>query len=228
MIIRTLSCALALSVASFASAAKITAIPSFAGAFDPVSSAPIDGYDPLTATTPAVIQFDVLVSIEDLAADEFGLANVFFSAGFEGGYSDIGAGWNAFTPIPIVDSNGPAFGGNVNLWADNADFGAADLKDIAFGVATPLTTQPAVDPRWNVGKTAPQNVGFIYALYDGTGGTFSITPTQGSVLRANGNGEVASSTVFVGGTYGEAVIPEPTTCILAGLALVGVAAGRRV
>lgn len=230
-----LAIALTLTGAAQSFAATYSVQPVFVGAFN-AAFEPIAGYDiGNTGNVPAVLQFDMIVNTSDFVLPQRGFANGVFSVNLGSGLSNTSAaGWNP-SPIPNVDSNGATPGGVVPLLSDNADLAAQDLKDILLGVATPLTTNPAVDPRFNFGRgtTANYNAGTVYIDYAGGTTSFTAAFTQVSALFQDGtlaryigtvdpNGSLPVATVDIVG------IPEPTTCVLAGLALVGVAARRRV
>jgi hypothetical protein len=233
-----LAIALTLTAAGQSFAATYSVAPSFVGAFSTDGTfTPIAGYE-LTSGTPAILQFDMIVNTSGFVAPQQGFANGVFSVELGAGLSNTSApGWNP-SPIPNVDSNGATPGGTVPLLSDNADLAAQDLKDILLGVATPLTTNPAVDPRFKFGNgtTANYNAGTIYVDYAGGTSKTSLTAgfTQvsallqdGALARYIGVVDANASTPLASVDIGPA-IPEPTTCILAGLALVGAAARRRV
>jgi hypothetical protein len=214
-------------------AATISVEPVLAGAFTTDGTfTPIDNFDPANPVA-AVLQFDFLVSTGGYSAPEVGFANGVFTVTLENltPNGDV-PGFQPAT-IPTVDSNGALPGGVVPLLSDLADLAAADLVDILVGVATPLTTNPNVDPRFKFGQTA-FNAGSAYVNYSGVGAaTISAAFTQVAALTldpsqagrylgtVNPNSLMPSGSVTIG-------VPEPTTCILAGLALVGAAARRRV
>jgi hypothetical protein len=208
------------------SAAVYTVSPVFVQAFtaDGVFD-PIPGYD-LSSGIPAVLQYDFLVSADGFAPNQYGFANGVFTIYLSGNLSNTSApGWNAASTYP-VDTNGAFPGGNLPLLSDNMDLAAQDLKDILIGVAFPLTTNPAVDPRFQFGRGpfANFNVGSVYLDY--TGGIAEVTAqfTQASALYRDG-----STNRYIGlvdplfGVY----VPEPTAAMLAVLGMIGVVQGRR-
>lgn len=229
-----LAIALTLTAAGQSLAATYSVVPQFAGALN-AAFEPIAGYE-LGSGVPAILQFDLIVNTSDFALPQRGFANGVFTITLGDGSTNTTApGWNP-SSIPNVDSNGAAPGGVVPLLSDNADLAAQDLKDILLGVATPLTTNPTVDPRFNFGRGTFANFNAGSVFVDFAGGASSITAgfTQVSALFQDGTAARYIGTVDPNGTmptttvdFGNA-IPEPTTCVLAGLALVGVAARRRV
>jgi hypothetical protein len=229
-----LAIALTLTAAAQSFAATYSVTPVFIGAYTTDGSfTPIADYS-LSSGVPAVLEFDMAINTGGFDAPALGFANGVFTIGLSSGLSNTSApNWNA-SPIPQVDSNGATPGGLVPLLADNADLAAQDLKDILLGVATPLTSNPAVDPRFQFGRgtTANYNAGKVYIDYAGGLQTLTAGFTQVSALLQDGaaaryigvldaNGNMPLATQVIG-------LPEPTTCVLAGLALVGVAARRRV
>jgi hypothetical protein len=209
------------------SAAVYTVTPVFVqaftadGAFDP-----IPGYD-LFSGIPAVLQYDFLVSADGFAPNQYGFANGVFTINLIGNLSSTSApGWNpSFTPN--VDTNGAAPGGLAPLLRDNMDLAAQDLKDILIGVAFPLTTNPAVDPRFQFGRGpfANYNVGTTYIDYAG-GGPASLTAqfTQASALYRDG-----TTNRYIGVVdplFGVYYVPEPTAAMLAVLGMIGVVQSR--
>jgi hypothetical protein len=212
-------------------AAKYTVTPTFVGAFtNDGSFTPIPGRS-LYSFLPAILQFDFIVSTSDFAADQYGFANGVFTIETSGLTNTSAPGWNP-SPIPNVDSNGATPGGVVPLLSDNADLAAQDLKDILIGVATPLTTNPAVDPRYQFGRGTTANYNAGTAYFDYQGGLFWMTTafTQASALYRDG-----LTNRYIGLVDADALlpvatiltIPEPSTGVLMALALAGVAACRR-
>lgn len=234
-----LAIALTLTGAAQSFAGTYSVTPVFAGAFSTDGSfTPIAGYDPLS-TVPAIVQVDLLLNTGGFGAGELGFANGVFTVEFEGGgLSNLSVpGYQASPVNPTVDSNGPTPGGQVPLVTDNTDIGdTTDLKDILVGVATPLTTNPAVDPRFKFGQGGTANflLGSIFVDYNGQGKNFvNVGFTQASYLGTDPNaartiGVVDANANMPIGALQIGNIPEPTTCVLAGLALVGAAARRRV
>jgi hypothetical protein len=212
-------------------AATYTVTPTFVGAFtNDGTFTPIPDYEIFNTRRPAILQFDFLVSAGDFAADQYGFANGVFTITPHPHLTNTSApGWNP-SPIPNVDSNGATPGGVVPLLADNADLAAQDLKDILIGVATPLTTNPAVDPRFRFGRgtTANFNVGSAYFDYNGGfifGDYVTARFTQASALYRDGTTNRYIGIVDY--VYVPPVYPEPTTCLMAAIGMV-CAAMRRV
>lgn len=213
-------------------AATYTVTPAYAGAFtNDGTFTPIPGYE-VGSRLPAILQFDFLVSTSGFAADQYGFANGVFTITPRPIVTNTSApGWNPsrISRIPSVDSNGARPGGVVPLLADNADLAAQDLKDILIGVATPLTTDPAVDPRFQFGRGhfANFNVGSAYFDYNGGyvgfGGEYvTATFTQASALYRDG-----TTNRYIGIVDYVYVVPEPATCLMAAIGVV-CAAVRRV
>jgi hypothetical protein len=229
-----LAIALTLTAAAQSFAATYSVAPAFVGAFSTDGSfTPIAGYE-LNSGIPAILQFDMIVNTSGFDAPALGFANGVFTIGLSSGLSNTSAGgWNP-SPIPNVDSNGATPGGVVPLLSDNADLAAQDLKDILLGVATPLTTNPNVDPRFKFGQgtTANYNAGTVYIDYAGGAQELTAGFTQVSALFQDGAAARYIGTLDANGNmplFVQAIgVPEPTTCVLAGLALVGAAAHRRV
>lgn len=210
--------------------ATYTVTPVFAGAFtNDGTFTPIPGYELFNIRRPAILQFDFLVSTGDFAADQYGFANGVFTITPHRYLTNTSVpGWNP-SPIPNVDSNGARPGGVVPLLADNADLAAQDLKDILIGVAIPLTTDPAVDPRFRFGQgtTANFNVGSAYFDYNG-GFIFDnyVTArfTQASALYRDGT---TNRYIGIVDYVYVPTVPEPATCLMAAIGMV-CAAVRRV
>jgi hypothetical protein len=212
-------------------AATYSVTPVFAGAFtNDGTFTPIPNYD-YGSRQPAILQFDFLVSTSGFAADQYGFANGVFTITPRPIVTNTSVpGWNP-SHIPNVDSNGALPGGVVPLLADNADLAAQDLKDILIGVATPLTTNPAVDPRFRFGQgiTANFNVGSAYFDYNGGyvgfGGEFVTARfTQASALYLDGTTNRYIGIVDY--VYEPPVYPEPTTCLMAAIGMVCTALRR--
>jgi hypothetical protein len=209
-----------------ASAATYTVTPVFVQAFtaDGVFD-PIPNYN-FFSGVPAVLQFDFLVSASGFAADQYGFANGVFTITTPSNLTNTSVpGWNA-SVTPNVDSNGAVPGGVVPLLSDNLDLAAQDLKDILIAVATPLTTNPAVDPRFRFGQgtTANYNAGTVYFDYSGVfiGQGVTAKFTQASALYRDG-----ATNRYIGLVDPSFNVPEPTAALLAGLGLIGAVGSRR-
>jgi hypothetical protein len=208
-------------------AATYTVTPAFAGAFtNDGTFTPIPGYNIYTRQ-PAILQFDFLVSTSGFAADQYGFANGVFTITIPPYLTNTSApGWNPGV-IPNVDSNGAVPGGVVPLLADNADLAAQDLKDILIGVATPLTTNPAVDPRFQFGRGTTENfnVGSVYFDYNGgiVGEFVSARFTQASALYRDGT---TNRYIGIVDYVYVPTVPEPAMCLMAAMAMVCAAVRR--
>jgi hypothetical protein len=210
-------------------AATYRVAPTFVGALD-FDFQPIPGYD-VYSRQPAILQFDFLIYTGDFAADQYGFANGVFTISTRGLSNTTLPGWYP-SPIPNVDSNGAAPGGRVPLLSDNADLAAQDLKDILIGVATPLTTNPAVDPRFRFGQgTAPYfNAGSVF--FDYQGGLFVVWSgfTQASAIYRDGAGNRYIGLVDPLATRSVALranmLPEPATAAFVVMAILGAAVRR--
>jgi hypothetical protein len=150
-------------------AATYSVTPVFVGAFtNDGTLTPIPGYSTFSSQA-VVLQFDFVISVAGMGAPE---------AGYAGGYFTIKAfnltnttkpGWFP-SPIPNVDTNGAVPGGIAPVVAANADRGAQDLANIYVGIASPLTTNPAVDPRYRFAQSGPlenYNAGSVFFDFDG-------------------------------------------------------------
>jgi hypothetical protein len=209
------------------SAAVYTVTPVFVqaftadGAFDP-----IPGYD-LFSGIPAVLQYDFLVSADGFAPNQYGFANGVFTISMGGNLSNtLAPGWNQSFPT-VVDTNGAAPGGLAPLLRDNMDLAAQDLKDILIGVAFPLTTNPAIDPRFQFGRGpfANYNVGTTYIDYAGGPASLTAEFTQASALYRDG-----ATNRYIGlvdPLFGVYYVPEPTAAMLAVLGMIGAVQSRR-
>jgi hypothetical protein len=208
-------------------AAKYTATPVFAGAFTSDGTfTPIPNYG---GRVPAILQFDFLISVSDFAPDQYGFANGVFTITPHRYLSNTSApGWNPSPVNPTVDTNGATPGGLAPLLADNADLAAQDLKDILIGVATPLTTNPAVDPRFRFGRgtTANFNVGSAYFDYNGGfifGDYVTARFTQASALYRDGT---TNRYIGIVDYVYVPTVPEPATCLMAAIGMVCAAVRR--
>jgi hypothetical protein len=217
-------------------AATYTVTPVFAGAFTndgTLTPIPNYNYGFFFSMAPAIWQFDFLVSATGFAADQFGYANGVFTITPELGITTSSMpGWNP-SAIPNVDSNGATPGGVVPLLSDNSDFAAQDLKDILIGVATPLTSNPAVDPRFRFGQGTTANINVGSVLFDYRGGFYRFRAgfTQVSALYRDGSTNQYIGIVDALATRPVAVItnilPEPATGAFAVIAILGAAVLRR-
>lgn len=216
-----------------ASAAIYTVTPVFVGALSPTTFELIPGYDPLNGyQRPAILQFDFRVSVGNFAADQYGFANGVFTITPHPYLTNTTVpGWNPDV-IPNVDSNGSTPGGIVPLLSDNADLAAQDLKDILIAVATPLTTNPAVDPRFRFGQGARANFRVGTAFFDYSGQGFVLEDygvefviakfTQASALYRDG-----TTNRYIGVVDPFFNVPEPTAAMLAVLGMIGVVQSQR-
>lgn len=156
---------------------------------------------PINSSTsgPRIFQIDYAITTSNLQSGELGFALVGFNINLEG-VTDVGGGWGPNTAT--VDSNGAAPGGIVPLFATNVDGGTpGDLQGILTSIAGGVTNA-AVDPRANVGKSAPAHIGTIFVRWNApsyykistsgvlfttnsTTGQFLVpaTPAPGSVIQ---------------------------------------------
>lgn len=213
----------AVASAQFASAASYTLTPTVVasladdGTFATVI--PIDVIN--TNGVPRIFQVDFLITTSDVQAGELGFALTGFNVGLSGGLTDVGGGWGPNTAT--VDSNGALPGGVVPLFATNVDGGTpGDLLGILTSIAGGVTNG-AVDPRANVGKTAPALAGTVFVRWAADG--LSTLNTNGVLFTTNsttGQFLVPASP----GAGAELVfgIPEPATCAMAGMGLIGMVA----
>jgi hypothetical protein len=218
-------------------AATYSVTPVFVGAFtNDGTFTPIQGWSPWGSSGPVVVQYDFLVNVSGFAADQLGFANGVFTITPHLMTNTSAPGWNP-SAIPNVDSNGATPGGIVPLLSDNADLADQDLKDILIGVATPLTTNPAVDPRFRFGRgtTANFNAGTAYLdLPYGPAFGFGIEVqfTQVSALYQDGAANRYIGLVDAGASLPVASIrfypPEPASGMLLAIgAVVAATRGRR-
>jgi hypothetical protein len=194
-----------------------------------------------------VMQIDVLMTIEDLQADQIGFGNAAFDFRFRQQLSrnnDI-AGWqpdySVFDPPP-----GPT-GIFIPKWADNGDYGRSgtDLQSIVIGTSPAsfsTGTGPNNDPRRTLGIAPYKNGDFSYhqdgeyagTLYveinsnRGASGILELLATGGSVYDDDANLHCRGVTA-VGDSVKFHVIPEPSTLALlfSGAALLAHARMRR-
>lgn len=215
-------------------AIQITLTPSVVGAFNAA-------FEPIAlpdiTTNPgfsAVYQVDFGITVTNVVAPESGFANVGFNIGLTNLTADS-SGWAPNTAT--VDSNGAAPGGVVPLFATNVDGGTVgDLQGILTSIAGGVTL--AADPRRTVGQASgpaghvpgPALIGSIFVTWDGVspatlntnGVLFSVNSTTGSFADL---GPGAGATINFGGG---ATIPEPSTMVMGGLSLIGLAFRRRM
>lgn len=218
---------IAVTAVSQANASTFSITPTVIGFFDDAFGALPDYDDTDPTSGPAIVQVDFALTFSDPTDASLGFGNIAFDVELLEGLTENGLapGWQAINPQ--VDTNGAIPGGLLPLFANNGDFGGADLKDIVVGVAAGLNTGSAVDPRVRVGVAQPEAVGTLFLDYAG-GGVFAklmATPTQAGSILDGGELRQESAPSLLGGSVTLGV-PEPSTCILAGLALVGFAARR--
>jgi hypothetical protein len=220
------------SVISFTHAAVISVQPQVGGfyttTFDPIPPQPFYNH-------PVVVQIDVFMEVLSLAPgeDSFGLAA--FSFYTEGACncqlkpSEDAGGWNP-APHPNVDSNGPAPGGLVPLFATNADLGTSsvDYEGVLVQMATGAFTN-ALDPRRSVGEPGsplgvPIMLGSAFFEWNGTGiGSITLDPVQAAVKRSDGIFVIAQAAPVQPVQLGPGDCPEPSSVVMLGgmLALAG-------
>jgi hypothetical protein len=169
----------------------------------------------------AIYQVDLMMSATNLQAGEAGFANAGFSVTLDN-LTDAAGGWQPNTTQ--VDTNGAAPGGLQPLFATNVDGGTpGDLQGILSSIAGGVTN--AIDPRRTVGQTSPALLGSVFVQWDGVtpanfstaGLLFSANSTTGTFL-AEQQGTVESV------AFG---VPEPSTIVMAGLSMLGLAFRRR-
>lgn len=235
--------------------AVIQVRPKLAGVYDerffPVHDNEIVAVDPLSSVRlrPRVgsylLQYDFLMTIEDLHPGQLGFGNTAFHIDLNGlTQSRDVPGWIPDGP-PLVDVNGGFPRPYLPKWGDNLDAGerADDLKFILLGVApksfytgNPPGSDTTTDPRWTLGMAPYDNLaasmigdqvfphtegeyaGSIFVELVGTPGSTGQVGTR--VLGGSTyNAELLLSTVgTIGGpplAFDARVVPEPTTLVLA-------------
>jgi len=178
---------------------------------------------------PCVYQLDITFTA---AADagEKGWANTLFDAGVTnaGGSNlalDTATGYspNAGT----LDINGASPGGVTPIYGTNTDAGTPnDLKGILASIASATIVGNANDTRNNLGTAgAPTNAGFpsligsIFLSWNGLGqGSVVLNNQQYSFTTTGGTFAATQQGAGATALFG---IPEPATCSMLGLALLG-------
>lgn len=209
--------------------------------FEPIAGASFSPKSVPNQPGPVVIEFQVLLTVESLAAGEDSFGHAAFAMEVSGATPTAAYGGR---PFPNVDTNGaPPPGATTPLFAQNADLGVSseDYLGILVQMATGAFTN-ASDPRRNVGEatgiTLPTGedlssgvwIGNAYALWDGStpGSAFLRGPNQGDPVQVSAKdagGQFVAGTsilnapVIIG-------IPEPGTLALAGLSLIGLVLRR--
>jgi hypothetical protein len=183
------------------------------------------------STEKYVLQIDVLMTIEDLQADQIGFGNAAIDIELSAGLTtnaDI-PGWGA---DPTVVPPSPFLPVIIPKWADNGDYGPSgtDLQSIVIGTAPrnfSTGTGPNSDPRRTLGIAPYDNGDFSYnedgeyagSLYveidglAGAAGQLDLIATGGSVYDEDANLHRRGVTA-VGDSLTFHVIPEPSTLVL--------------
>lgn len=230
---------------SVAQAAVINVQPRIVGILDPTTFAPIPGAvftdkeykkDP-SVTSSVVAQIDIYMNVESLGAGEDSFGTAAFSVTYDGlsgatVIPDPEAGGYAANPIPNVDSNGPAPGGLVPVFATNADLGAdaQDYVGILVQMATGAFTN-AVDPRRTVGEVgsslgSPILLGSAFFEWNGQGtANLTLNPVEVSAKDTAGLYVQGTASPVIGVTL--IGIPEPGTLAMAGMSVMALAFRRR-
>jgi hypothetical protein len=189
--------------------------------FNPIAPVPA-GTSP---GVPVIVQVDLMMQVLSLGAGEDSFGNAGLSIQKTGPLAEVGIGYQPNNPT--VDSNGALPGGLVNMFGQNADYGAdaMDLQGILASMATGSFAN-ASDPRRKVGEEGPYLLGSVFMQWDGVGqATLSIDPLQVSAKLTGGafvEAQAAPPAVLEFGA-----IPEPASISLVGMSLLGLALRRR-
>lgn len=209
-----------------------TIVNAYNNATDFVPLAPLPAGVPGTVVTEfqaGVYQIDFAIDVTNLQAGEAGFANIGFNVVLGPGLTTELGGWQPNGQT--VDSNGAAPGGVVPLFATNLDAGTpGDNVGILVSIAGGVTN--AIDPRRTVGQAGaavpgPAYIGSLYVTWDGV--TKSTLSTDGILFQINSStGQFGNTTSGVSSTVRFGDVPEPSSLVLGGLSLIGLAFRRRL
>jgi hypothetical protein len=220
-----LACLLVGSPAVYA--ATYTVAPKFvaAYAYDGLFTELTD-YD-LSSGDPALLQIEFEVSFGGFTPPAAGYSSGEFAISLDGLSNTTAPGWMSYTS-PIVDTNGAIPGGMQPLFGEIREFGLGNLQNIVVSVALAgLSTDPAVDPRFNAAQDAPVAIGSAYLDFPGGAGTVTAAFKQVFYLGPHAtqagryihvkdlNPTLVVSSLRIG-------VPEPTSAAAAVIGLLAV------
>ncbi|MCC7083728.1 MAG: hypothetical protein IT427_01830 [Pirellulales bacterium] len=130
------------------------------------------------------VDFVLLASDFNAAANQRGFGNIAFDIALAGDSLQSALNRNWLTDIPLVDTNGSQGGGLLPLLDLSADIGGDtdDMMDIFSSIDVIPSPNPA-DPRPHVGESPGTVLGFMYLSWDGIGPE---TVTAQPQVTANG------------------------------------------
>lgn len=221
----SLGCLLAGSMAAYA--ATYTVTPKFvaAYAYDGLFTEVTD-YD-LSSGDPALLQIEFEVYFNGFTPPAAGYSSGEFAISLDGLSNTTAPGFMPSTS-PVVDTNGPIPGGMQPLFGEIREFGLGNLQNIVVSVAlTGLSTDPAVDPRFNAAQDAPVPIGNVYL--DFAGGVGTVTAAFKQVFFLGPHATQAGRYIHVKDLNPTLVVsslrigvPEPTSVAAAVIGLLAV------
>jgi hypothetical protein len=217
--------------------------PTFAGAYDPVTFEPLLSFDPNAAVEPAIIKFDLNLTVLELSSPAVAFLNVVYDFQLEDLFQSVSPEWQPNNPTYDIDGGFPGQEGH--LFSDNRDIGAqGDLKNYIVNVnligSDFLNGLSPNDPRYLVGQNGPQLIGSAFFGYEGGNAELVVFPHQASYISESYNGaggyfQYDPAIVLQGGAVNLsggafqiiAAIPEPaSSCLFAISSLTLLTAGR--
>jgi hypothetical protein len=209
-----IACLVAVFAAQSAHAISLTVSAQKVAVFDEV-------FNPLPMGTfygfPVIYQYDFSFTIHSLSPGEDGFGSLSFDVRLINLTDPYGWQSNSQT----IDSNGTAPGGIMPIYATNADLGfsTTDNRGILIQMASGAFTNPN-DPRRNIGEPGgiPGYFGSLFLRQSGNAWT--------EVQIRNVQYYAKSTTGQLIGPFGD--VPEPSSLVLGGLSLIGLAFRRRL
>lgn len=185
---------------------------------------------------PGVYQLDVTFTATAIAGEK-GWANTLFDAEVTGAGLTLDTVTGYSPNAGTLDINGGSPGGVTPIYGTNTDAGApADLKGLLASIASATIVTSGNDTRNLLGTAqAPANAGFpsligsIFVAWNGTGtGSVVLTNQQYSFTLTDNTFGTTQTGIGAVAAFNGAIIPEPATVSMIGLALIGlVGVGRR-